>query len=63
MLTAMLAVQNLLGRRFDLWSVNADDEYHEQTSQDRPAISELDAYVNALSSTQPRVPSEIRDRS
>jgi hypothetical protein len=60
MLTAMLAVQNLLGRRFDLWSVNADDEYHEQVSQDRPATSELDAFVNALSSTQPRVPSEIR---
>jgi protoporphyrinogen oxidase len=60
MLTAMLAVQNLLGRRFDLWSVNADDEYHEHTSQPGPAITELDAYVNALSSTQPRVPSEIR---
>lgn len=60
MLTAMLAVQNILGRRFDLWSVNADDEYHEQVSKDRPATSELDVYVNALSSTQPLVPSEIR---
>jgi protoporphyrinogen oxidase len=60
MLTAMLAVQNTLGRQFDLWSVNADDEYHEHVAKDRAATSELGAYVNALSSTQPRVPSEIR---
>jgi hypothetical protein len=31
MLTGMLAVRNLmLGERHDLWSVNADQEYHEE---------------------------------
>ncbi len=63
MLTAMLAVQNMLGGRFDLWSVNAADEYHEQASAGPGTSSELDAYVNALSSTQPRVPSEIHPTS
>jgi hypothetical protein len=29
MLTAMLAVQNLLGGEHDLWSVNVEREYHE----------------------------------
>src|SRR6202008_878267 len=31
MVTAMLAVQNLLGGRYDVWDVNADDEYHEES--------------------------------
>ena len=31
MLTAMLAVRNLVdGEQYDLWSVNADAEYHEE---------------------------------
>ena len=30
MMTAMLAVRNLEGRRFDLWKVNTDAEYHEE---------------------------------
>jgi protoporphyrinogen oxidase len=34
MLTAMLAVENILGARHDLWSVNVDREYHEEV---RPA--------------------------
>ena len=29
-LTALLAVENVLGARHDVWSVNADDEYHEE---------------------------------
>jgi protoporphyrinogen oxidase len=32
MLTAMLAVGNICGESHDLWSVNADDEYHEEQS-------------------------------
>jgi protoporphyrinogen oxidase len=32
MLTAMLAVGNICGESHDLWSVNADDEYHEEES-------------------------------
>ena len=30
MFTAMLAVRNILGERHDVWSVNADCEYHEE---------------------------------
>ena len=29
-LTAMYAVENILGASHDVWSVNADDEYHEE---------------------------------
>ena len=35
MLTAMLAVGNICGESHDLWSVNADDEYHEEQSVTR----------------------------
>jgi len=31
MFTAMLAVRNILGERHDVWSVNADCEYHEES--------------------------------
>ena len=30
MLTALLVVENILGADHDVWSVNADDEYHEE---------------------------------
>jgi len=30
MMTALLAVRNLQGKRFDLWKVNTDAEYHEE---------------------------------
>jgi protoporphyrinogen oxidase len=30
MLTALLAVENILGADHDVWSINADDEYHEE---------------------------------
>jgi hypothetical protein len=30
MYTAMLAVENMLGRHHDIWSVNTDLEYHEE---------------------------------
>ncbi len=45
MYTAMLAVQNILGGQYDLWRVNADQEYHEE--------------VTRLESTQPRVPTRV----
>ena len=32
-LTAMYAVENLQGEHHDVWSVNADDEYHEETDR------------------------------
>jgi protoporphyrinogen oxidase len=38
MLTAMFAVENILGARHDLWSVNVDDDYHEEVRREtRPA--------------------------
>ena len=30
MLTAMLTVENILGAQHDIWSINVDDEYHEE---------------------------------
>lgn len=33
MLTAILAVENILGATHDIWKVNADTEYHEETKQ------------------------------
>jgi protoporphyrinogen oxidase len=36
MLTAMLAVQNLAGRKHSLWDVNVERSYHEQFTVDSP---------------------------
>ena len=36
MMTAMLAVKNLQGGNFDLWKVNTDAEYHEESSEEKP---------------------------
>lgn len=55
MLTAMLAVKNILGSNYDLWKVNADQEYHEEIS------GEEEKDFKALSSTQPLVPESIRE--
>ena len=33
-LTAMYAVENILGAEHDVWSVNADDEYHEEAKKE-----------------------------
>lgn len=53
MLTAMLAVKNIVGANYDLWKVNAEQEYHEEvTSQDTEEARDL----LLLASTQPRVP-------
>ena len=53
MLTAMLAVKNILGADYDLWQVNAEQEYHEEvTDRDKTSVDEF----ALLASTQPRVP-------
>jgi len=57
MLTAMMAVENLLGAGHDLWQVNVDEDYHEEVTQDEP---ERTRDARLLASTQPRVP-ERRD--
>lgn len=36
MLTAMLAVQNLAGRKYSLWDVNVERSYHEQFTVNAP---------------------------
>ena len=56
MLTAMLAVRNILGEQHDLFAVNAEDEYHEELQDGR----ELDSReLSLLAATQPRVPERI----
>jgi protoporphyrinogen oxidase len=56
MVTAMLAVRNLLGGDHDVWAVNADDEYHEEAeSLDDLSRDEL----RALQGTQPSVPRAV----
>jgi protoporphyrinogen oxidase len=55
MLTAMLAVRNILGEKHDLWRVNADQDYHEEvTRQDRPVDD-----LAQVASTQPQVPRRL----
>ncbi len=45
MLTAMLTVENILGKGpHDIWNVNVDADYHEQTSS-RPSSSGRDAPI------------------
>ncbi len=53
MLTAMLAVKNILGADYDLWKVNADQEYHEQEAYERE--DDLGEFRD-LARTQPMVP-------
>jgi protoporphyrinogen oxidase len=57
MVTAMLAAQNILGSHHDVWSVNADDEYHEEV--DLGAGSAAGAEVQAMKGTQPAVPQTL----
>ena len=50
MLTAVLAARNIMGGRYDLWSVNADTDYHESGE----AITEEE--LASMEATQPAVP-------
>jgi protoporphyrinogen oxidase len=53
MLTAMLAVKNIQGADYDLWKVNAEQEYHEEAPSAQ--TTEADEFKD-LAATQPRVP-------
>jgi hypothetical protein len=53
MLTAMLAVKNILGANYELWQVNADQQYHEEFTEGKRR--EHDEFT-LLASTQPLVP-------
>jgi protoporphyrinogen oxidase len=53
MLTAMLAVENILGANYDVWEVNVDNEYHEEVK------AQEETELAVLASTQPMVPKRI----
>jgi protoporphyrinogen oxidase len=57
MVTAMLAVRNLLGEHHDVWGVNADDEYHEEATDLADALPADE--LRALKQTQPAVPTTL----
>jgi protoporphyrinogen oxidase len=59
MLTAMLAVKNILGAHYDIWQVNVDQDYHEEAQDDQRAPENEFAL---LESTQPRVPQRVQNR-
>ncbi|HKR00654.1 MAG TPA: NAD(P)/FAD-dependent oxidoreductase [Pyrinomonadaceae bacterium] len=56
MLTAMLAVKNILGAGYDLWRVNFDQEYHEESRAPR---GEAHDELRLLASSQPRTPERV----
>lgn len=56
MLTAMLAVKNILGEKHDLWEVNVEQEYHEEVTEKENAREES---KSPLGSTQPLVPEKL----
>jgi len=53
MLTAMMAVENIQGANHDIWSVNDEQEYHEEVTRDE---DERKAEIGELAATQPHVP-------
>ena len=57
MLTAMLAVKNIFGASYDLWKVNAEQAYHEETVN-RKGKEGRDEYAH-LASSQPRIPTIV----
>ena len=59
MLTAMLAVQNILGADYDLWQVNVEQEYHEEVREDEKKENKADDELARLAATQPRVPVQV----
>jgi hypothetical protein len=56
MLTAILAVKNIVGANHNLWDVNVAQEYHEELFSD-----EENAQVRACALTQPPVPQRINE--
>lgn len=60
MLTAILAVQNVLGANHDLWEVNVERSYHEAfTVAEQRLRSESSVLVNGAGGGQQGVPKEI----
>ncbi len=57
MLTAMLAVENILGTAHNIWKVNTDGEYHEEVTR-----GSQEAELKDIALTQPRVPERVSVR-
>lgn len=57
MLTAMLAVRNILGANYDLWKVNDDNSYHEEVKEGEDDLYTRD--LPQLDATQPHVPKRV----
>ena len=55
MLTAMLAVRNILGAKYDLWQVNEEQHYHEAGTEEQGLVED----IQNLASTQPSVPQRL----
>ncbi len=60
MLTAMLAVRNILGSNYDLWEVNTDKEYHEDVAQAETLYADE---LSTLGTTQPSHPRLVTMRN
>jgi hypothetical protein len=61
MVMGMLAVRNLFGEQHDLWAVDPQDEYLEETYDGGvPAAASLD--VRTLASSQPAFPTAVTSR-
>ncbi len=58
MITGLLAAKNILGANYDLWNVNADQEYQEDYGEDESAA--LGHSLAGLASGQPVVPERIK---
>ena len=58
MLTALLAVKNILGANHDLWQVNTEDEYQEEKNQETNT-SNLVTSPTRSANTQPCVPERV----
>ena len=57
MLTGILAARNVLGAKYDLWKVNADQEYHEAGE----GLTDED--IRRFNSSQPLVPKKLSNKS
>ncbi|HYY57388.1 MAG TPA: NAD(P)/FAD-dependent oxidoreductase [Pyrinomonadaceae bacterium] len=56
MLTAMLAVKNILGANYDLWAVNTEQEHMETSGEEEEEARQY----RLLASTQPPVPERVQ---
>ena len=65
MFTAMLSVENILGAQHDVWAVNVEAEYHEQSNgehDERPPVATLRCCRAARSTPRPRLVPRSRRR-